>query len=65
MAPGTQQQQPDWLFPASGKSAQSRPGQSNKSKKQEKKIAEDLLKRRAAGESTKSSPPAQLVEYVS
>jgi hypothetical protein len=63
MAPGKQQGQPDWLFPASGKPTHGYQGyQSKNSKNQEKKVAEDLLKRRAAGESSKPSPPPQLVE---
>jgi hypothetical protein len=64
MPPGMQPSQPSWLFSAAGKETQPNPNQSKKSKNQGKKIAEDLLKRRAAGESAISSPPAQLVQYV-
>jgi hypothetical protein len=60
MAPGKQQQQPDWLFPAAGKSSQI----SQSQPKNQKKLAKDLLKRRAAGAAPKTSPPAQLVRYV-
>ena len=60
-APGTQQEKPEWLW---GKSTQAQQSQSKTPQNPQKKLAEDLLKRRAAGEQAKSSPPAQLVEYV-
>jgi len=65
MAPG--KKQPDWLFPGAGKPTQPSnfPNQSKRSSnKQEKKFAESLLQRRAAGEPLKPSSSVQLLEYV-
>lgn len=64
MPPGVQSTQPAWLFPQAGKPTQANGAQSRESKNQEKKFADDLLKRRAAGESAKLSPPPQLLELV-
>ncbi|KAG9247274.1 hypothetical protein BJ878DRAFT_205520 [Calycina marina] len=61
--------QPEWLWPRPEQTPAtpqpSIPAQSKRAtKKQEKQLAEDLLKRRDAGELAKVSPPAQLVGLV-
>jgi hypothetical protein len=64
--PGSQN--PTWLFPAAEKPMSTKtnvPVPSKQSKiKHDKKIADDLVKRRAAGESSKYTPPAELVDLV-
>merc|ERR1711964_493761 len=63
--------QPDWLFPAAGKpvaaaavSTSTSQTQDRSKNKKDKQLAQDLLKRRAAGEPAKLSPPPQLLELV-
>ena len=59
------QKQPDWLFPATKDAASANPPNEDQSKtKQEKKLAEELLKRRASGEPSKPFPPTELVALV-
>jgi len=67
-------QQPEWLFPGKENASATpkpsipapAPAQSKRATKRlEKQLAEDLLKRRDAGESAKATPPAELVGLVS
>lgn len=64
-------QQAEWLFPGAEKTtatpnaSTSAPAQSKRAaKKIEKQLAEDLLKRRDAGDSTNTTPPTELVGLV-
>ena len=75
-APAGGAPQAKWLFPEPGgntaaptattaTTTSNVPAPSKRSlKRQEKKLAEDLLKRRDAGEPAKSAPPAELVGLV-
>jgi hypothetical protein len=60
------QKLPEWLFPTGENSlaATSKVGVAQPAANREKKLANDLLKRRAAGEPPKSNPPNELVELV-
>ena len=64
-------QQPEWLFPGAEKASATPkpsipvPAQSKRAtKKLERQLAEDLLKRRDAGDSSKPAPSAELVGLV-
>lgn len=61
------QKQPDWLFPSKEQAASTpkTEHQDQPKKKNDKQLAKDLLKRRAAGEHPKSAALPQLLKLVS